>query len=132
MESDKVHFTLFNVDRRYQNVLNDSNIKMSKFVRETLGMAVLDSACFRIVAGKLWFDIFFDTLNDQDNRQIKTAKSNRTFCFGDGVEVKAIKLVKFPLTIRSVKDVRVYIEADLVKMIYFHYWAINCWNIVNF
>ena len=48
---------------------------------------------------KLWFDITFDTLNDQDKRLVKTAKTNKTFCFGDGVEVKAIKSVKFPATI---------------------------------
>ena len=88
---------------------------MSKLVRETLGMAVLDSACSRTVAKKLWFDNFFDRLNDRDKHLVKPAKSNRTFGFGDRVEVKAIKSVKFPLTIRSVKDVRVYIEADIVK-----------------
>ena len=59
IESDQVHFTLFNVDPRYQNIINDTNIKMSKIVRETLCMAVLDSACSWTVAGKQWFDIFF-------------------------------------------------------------------------
>ena len=44
---------------------------MSKFVRKTLGLAVLDSACSRTVAGKLWFDIFFGTLNDQDKSKQK-------------------------------------------------------------
>ena len=39
-----------------ETFINDSNIKMSELVRETLGMAVLDSACFRTVAGKLvWY-----------------------------------------------------------------------------
>ena len=61
------------------------------------------------------FDIFFDTLNDCDKHFVKTYKSNRTFCFADGVEVKAIKSVKFSVTIGDVKDVRVYIEADIVK-----------------
>ena len=31
------------------------------------------------------------------------------------MEVKAIKSVKFPVTIGGVKDVRVYIVADIVK-----------------
>ena len=115
MESDHVHFTLFNVDTFYQNIINDSNIKMSELVRETLGMTVLDSACSRIVAGKLWFDIFFDTLNNRDKCLVKTAKSNRTFCFDDGVKIKAINSVKFLVTIGSVKGVKVYIEADIVK-----------------
>ena len=41
---------------------------MSKLARETFGIAVLNSACSRSVAGKLWVDIFFDTLNDRDKR----------------------------------------------------------------
>ena len=47
MELDQVHFTLFNVDTHYRNIINDSNIKMSKLVRETLGMDMLDLACSR-------------------------------------------------------------------------------------
>ena len=90
-------------------------MKISKLVRETLGMAVFNSACSQSVARKLWFDIFFDMLNDLDKCFIKTAKSNRTFCFGDGVEVKAIKSVKFLLTIGGVKSVKVYTEAAIVK-----------------
>ena len=99
MESDHVHFTRFNLDMGYQNVINDSNIKMSKLVRETLSIAVLDSACSWTVEGNLWFDIFFDMLNDQDKRLVKTVKYNRTIYFGDGIEVKAINSVKFPVTI---------------------------------
>ena len=95
---------MFNVDIHYWNVINDSNIKISKLVRETLGMVVLDSACSRTFAGKQWFDIFFETLNDRDKCLMKIAKSNRTFCFGDEVEVKAIKSIKFLVTIRGVKE----------------------------
>ena len=58
-------------------VINDSNIKMSKLVGEALGMAMLDSAYSQTITRKLWFDIFFDTLNDQDKCSVKTAKSNR-------------------------------------------------------
>ena len=43
MKSDQIHFTLFNKDKRYRNVINDSNIKISKLVRETFGMAVMDT-----------------------------------------------------------------------------------------
>ena len=71
MESDQVHFTLFNVGTCYWNVIKDLIIKISKFVRETLDMALLDSACSWTVARKLWFDIFFDTLNNQDKHLVK-------------------------------------------------------------
>ena len=40
---------------------------MSKLVRERLSIDVLDSVCSWTVARKIWFDIFFDTLNDQNS-----------------------------------------------------------------
>ena len=66
METDQVHFTLFNVDTCYRNIINDSNIKMSKLLRETLGMAVMDLTSSQTFARKMGFDIFFDSLNDRD------------------------------------------------------------------
>ena len=104
VESDQIHFTLFNVSSHYQNVMNDSNIKMSMLLREKLAMMLLDSASSWTVVGKLGFDIFFDMLKDK--HLVKTAKSYRTLCFGDGVEVKAIKWLQFPVTIEGVKGIR--------------------------
>ena len=46
---------------------------------------------------------------------METTNSNRSLCFGDSVEVKAIKTVKFPVTLGGVKGVRAYTEADIVK-----------------
>lgn len=43
---------------------------------------------------------------------METVRSNRIFCFGDGVEVRAIKTVKFPVTIGGIRG---YIEADIIK-----------------
>ena len=45
---------------------------------------------------------------------VETAKSNR-FCFGDMLEVKAFKAVKFPVTLVGVECVRAYIEVDMIK-----------------
>ena len=115
IDSNQVNFSLFNEDTHYQNVINDSNIKMPKLVRDTLGMAVLDSGCSWAVATKLWFDIFFVMLNDQDKCLVKIAKSHWTFCFGEVMEVKAINSVKFPVTIWGVKAVKAYIEANIEK-----------------
>ena len=58
-------------------------------------MAVLDSACSQTVTEKLCFDIFFEMLNDRDKHLVKAAKSNRTFCFDDRVEVKAFIQLNF-------------------------------------
>ena len=54
-------------------------------------------------------------ISNQDKYLVKTAKSNRTFYFGDRVDIKAIKSVKFPVTIGYIKGVRAYIEADIIK-----------------
>lgn len=117
VDKDQVNFTLFNVDSCYRTLINDSysNVKMSNLVKETLGMAVLDSACSQTVAGEIWFNVFFDTLNGRDKRLVETVRSNRIFCFEDGVEVRAIKTVKFPVTIGGIRGIRGYIEADIVK-----------------
>ena len=45
---------------------------------------------------------------------MKTAKSNRTFCCGDGVAIKAFKAVKFPGTLEGVTGVRAYIAANII------------------
>ena len=87
---------------------------------ETLGKAVLDSACSQ--TGEIWFNIFFDTLNDQGKGLVETDKYNRIFCFGDAVEVKAIKTVKFPLTLGSVKVSELILRQTLSKMIYSWYY----------
>ena len=73
---------------------------MSNFVKKTLARAALDSANSWTVAREICFKVLFNILNDRDKRWEETAESNRIFCFGDGVEVKAIKSGKFPVTLK--------------------------------
>ena len=47
----------------------------------------LDSAYSWTSDRKLWFDIFLDTLDDQDKHLVKTDKSYKSFCFVDGVKI---------------------------------------------
>ena len=51
----------------------------------------------------------------RDKLLVETAKFNRTFCFGDEVKVKTIKAVKFPVTFGSIKSIKAYLEADIIK-----------------
>lgn len=109
-ESDQVNMTLFNVDTPYWTLINDatisdSNTKISNLVKETFAMAASDSACSQKVDREVWFNLFFDTLSDQVKNLVRISKSNRTFSFGDGMEVKASKAVKFPVAIGSVNGV---------------------------
>lgn len=106
--------TLLNVDTPYWILINYTTVSGSN-VMSNLAMAVLGSAYSWTVAREVWFNVFFHTLSDEDKNLVKISKSNRTFCFGDGVEVKSTKVVKFPVTIGSAKSVRAYIEAGIVK-----------------
>lgn len=107
--TEQIHITLFIQENIY---LNSTNEKISNLVKETFGMAVLDSACTRTLAGEVWLDVYLDTLNESDLQLVKYTNSDRSFCFGDGVAVTAIKVAKFPVTLGGI---RVYIEADIVK-----------------
>ena len=76
-----------------------------------MSMSVLDSACTRTVTGALWLNALLDVLTESDKTLITYSPSNTKFHFGDGVEVKSVKKVKFPAFIGSKK---VFIEANIV------------------
>lgn len=58
---------------------------------------------------------FYDNLAEGDTIFIKICMSDRMFCFGDGLELKSTKTVKFPVIIADVRITRVYIGAVIVK-----------------
>ena len=63
---------------------------------------------------------------------METAKSNKTFCFGDGVEVKADKAAKFPVIFVGVKGISAYTETDVIKNdLPPSYEAINKWKLME-
>jgi hypothetical protein len=75
--------------------------RMSKLLRESLGMAVLDTGCSRTVAGEDWVREYEDTLTDEEKELIESSPSQTSFVFGDGVEVNSSRSVKLPVTIGS-------------------------------
>ena len=114
---DEIHITLFNQDiegdpKYEKSLLSNTDKKMSTLVRETLGYAVLDTACTRTITGEIWLQVYLDTLSESDKQLVKTFNSNRKFCFGDSTPVKSTKCVKFPVTIG--KNIRAFVEADVV------------------
>ena len=46
---------------------------MFNLVKEALGKPVLDSVCSQTVAREIWFNVFFDTLNDKDIENCRNA-----------------------------------------------------------
>ena len=65
MPSRRSQTTGHEADFTEETLLNSSvdSGKMSTLVRETLGKAVLDSACTRTICGELWLQVFLEMLN---------------------------------------------------------------------
>ena len=77
-ESDDLHhmFTLSAKD-------DDSRLK--NLVKDTLGMALLDSGCTTTVVGKDWISAYESMLGDENQKKITHAEGYSTLRFGDGV-----------------------------------------------
>ena len=68
--------------------------KMNKLLRESLGMAVMDTGCSKSLAGEVWLEEYIETLSEDEKKLIETCPSTTSFVFGDGIEVKSEKCVK--------------------------------------
>ena len=88
---------------------------MSALIKETLGMAVLDSACTKTVTGETWLNLFIDTLTEEDKKLVNIRLLVMNFRFGDGIEVNSTEIVKFPAVIGTKK---VMTEQILSKKIF--------------
>ena len=65
---------------------------------DTIGFAVLDSACTKTVAGQRWIEEYKGTLTEEQRKQMEVSRqdSNSVFRYGAGVEKKAMFQVKLP------------------------------------
>ena len=104
--AEEVHFALLSSK-------DDSNDKpLNALLAETLGMAIVDSACSKTVCGQVWMDAYKDQLSDHDKASIKEVPSSTKFRFGDGALCISKSLVTFPAVIGKRK---VSIEANVVE-----------------
>lgn len=80
---------------------------------ECIGYGVLDSACTKTVAGKVWMDEYLSTLNQEEFEKVKRSerKTNSVYRFGDGVESKSDKTLDLPALIGNKM---MTIEVDVV------------------
>ena len=106
--SEEVHFTLLS-----SKLKDDQSDKpLNALLEETLGMAIVDSACSKTVCGKVWMDAYREQLSDQDKALVKVYPTSTKFRFGDGAQCISNNLVKFPAVIGKKK---VPIEANVVE-----------------
>lgn len=83
--------------------LLQSNVGISEFLGETLGHAVIDSACKHSLTGSVWLDEYLKTLTDQERREVREESCSMSFRFGDGVEVKSKVKVTIPVNFGGTK-----------------------------
>ena len=74
-----VHITLFS---------GTADARRNALLFETLGRAILDSACTKSVAGCEWLQEFLATLSEDEMKLVEEKESNASYLFGDGVENK--------------------------------------------
>lgn len=93
----------------YTKVVTDSQI----FLTESLGSAIIDTACTRTVCGEKWLDSYIkDLKQSQTDKMLQTeSPSCRPFRFGDGQVVHSYRKVKLPAKIGQTKC---HIETEVV------------------
>ena len=101
-------------------LLADSDqIDIENFLNETIGSAVLDCGCSASVCGELWLKAYLDSLSCKEKEEVKYYSSPRSFRFGDGNRVKAMKNVIIPLHIGSIKtSIRVDVVSQNIPLLF--------------
>ena len=73
---------------------------LPQFLQETVNCAILDCGCVKSVCGKLWFQIYTETLTNEETNMITEEPSTTRFRFGVGGPVYiSERKVKFPAVI---------------------------------
>ena len=99
------HFA--NVCPNKSNTVNitllQSNVGVNEFSGETLGHAVIDSACKHSLAGSVWMEEYLKTLSQEERKEVKEESCSMSFRFGDGVEVVSNVKVTIPVVFGGTK-----------------------------
>jgi len=83
------------------------------FMTESMGSAVLDTACTKTVCGERWLSQYVGSLNEENKKAVESLKSSRRFKFGDGNIVHSFETVTIPATIGRTAC---KIETEVVKV----------------
>ena len=103
-DKDEEHIGLFTNEEQKSH--------MPQLLKETVNCAILDCGCVKTVCGHTWFEIYKESLTEEENKRITEEKSETKFRFGVGGPVYVSeKRVKFPAILGKKK---VTIESDLI------------------
>ena len=70
-------------------------------VSESLNCALLDSGASKNVCGKVWLDVYLDSLSESEKKKVSSKKSDSFFRFGDGNKVKSSQTITIPASLGS-------------------------------
>ena len=76
---------------------NSDNTVLRTLVSETWSSAVLDCGATSTVCGKAWFEEYCNNLSEVDQRKITSSPGEKSYQFGDGKQVHAIKTATIPI-----------------------------------
>ena len=100
---EEVHVTLFAKGLSEQST--------SQLLGETIGCAVLDSGCSRNVCSDKWLHCFIQSLDEEEQNQIKYKDSNKKFRFGDNSVHHSMTTATIPITIGNK---RILMDTDVI------------------
>ena len=105
---EEVHVTLFAKGLSEQST--------SQLLGETIGCAVLDSGCSRNVCSDKWLHCFIQSLDEEEQNQIKYKDSNKKFRFGDNsVHHSMTTVVAVTATIPiTIGNKRILMDTDVI------------------
>ena len=95
----------------FQKVPGQSS-NLDEFTRNNFGLAILDSGCNTTVCGKLWLDVYLESLSSAKRNTVVWKKSDMQFKFGDNESTKSNVCCTFPAV---VCDTDVTITAQVVN-----------------
>ena len=108
--TEQVNYTLITVkeemlqeERTQHTMMNTTeNVdQLNSLVKDTLGMALLDSGCTKTVVGAEWLSVYMSMLDEKDKEKVTHNDDYSTFRFGDGAKVVSTQVVKIPAVIGS-------------------------------
>ena len=90
----------------------DEPHRLKSLVAESMNCGVLDSGASKTVCGKPWFQVYLDSLEEEDRSKITYKASSNIFKFGDGNKVNSVKQAEIPAVIGNVETM---IQTDIVN-----------------
>ena len=107
---------------KVDSVMIDDDEQLTYLASETKNLALIDSGASKTVCGRKWFEIFENSLPQQERRNIKEENSTSHFKFGDSKPVKSeiVKVIPVDLCGKKVQIKANIVENDVPLLISRH------------